>query len=121
MLSQEVQGSRLTAGEARKEDMEQEERSWRGNCDVSSLRPREMKDYRWKERRTEREIHVGDYGWRLIVGLVGKQVRMFDRHEEDEKEKERNGRSKEDDWGRLTLKRHLLPQNWFPPSVNFHN
>lgn len=44
---------------------------------------------------------------------------MFDRHEEDEKEKERSGRSKEDDWGHLTLKLYLLSSNWF--SVNFLN
>ena len=46
--------------------------------------------------------------WMEIVVLVGKRlggwVRMFDRHEEDEKEKEGSGRAKEDDWGRLTLK-----------------
>lgn len=70
-----------------------------------------MKDYSWKERRTGWKIHVGDYGLRLIVGLVGKKVRMFDRHEEDEKEKESSGRSKEDDWGRLTFKHHLFSYN----------
>lgn len=53
--------------------MEQGGRSWRANCDVSSLSPREMKDNTWKERRVGWEIDVGDYGWRLIVGLVGKK------------------------------------------------
>lgn len=41
-------------------------RSWRGNCGAHG----EM-DYRWKQKRIGREIHVGDYGWRLIVGSVG--------------------------------------------------
>lgn len=85
-----------------------------------------MEDYRWKEGRIGWEIHVGDYGWRMIVGSGGKKggemgLRMFDRHEEDEREKERIGGSEEDDKGRLTLKLHLLHFNWFSSSVNFPN
>lgn len=43
------------------------------NEDVSSLPAREMEGYRWKQRRIGKkwEIHVGDYGWRLIVGSLG--------------------------------------------------
>lgn len=59
------------------------------------------------------EIHVGDYGWRLIVGSLGRKgwgmgMRMFDRHEEDGEETEGNAGSEEDDRGQLTLELHLL-------------
>lgn len=82
---------------------------------MSSPAPRAKEACRWKERRIGWEIHVGDYGWRLRVGLVEKTargrgggVKMFDRHEEDEMGKERSGGSGEDDRGQLTLKLDVL-------------
>lgn len=42
---------------------------------MSSPAPRAKEACRWKERRIGWEIHVGDYGWRLRVGLVEKTAR----------------------------------------------
>lgn len=72
MLSQEVQRRRTTGrGEKQEGKIRNEEGKEREKLERKLSR--EL-PFSWKERRIGWEIHVGDYGWRLIVGSVGKRV-----------------------------------------------